>query len=228
MQLKRQDGFTLVELTIAMAIFAFLLLIMTQGVLQLYRIYEAGHEIRDTQEAARTIAQQITDDTHDSLAVAVGTVNGQSSICLFQTKQQQQSTLNGVEYYIAAHDTGSTPLSSSLAVHRADISAAYTSTTPPACPAPGSPPTADAVLTSNTVVVHSLQATAVAPAPPAVIPQLVTLKMSVESAYAQQPGDTIPDPNNPGFNQCVGGTNAQYCSISNIQLAAFGRPGESL
>jgi len=50
----------------------------------------------------------------------------------------------------------------------------------------------------------------------------------VESAYAQQPGDYIADPSNPGFQQCASGSNAQYCSITNIQMAALARAGTSL
>lgn len=230
MQLRRQNGFTLVELTIALAIFSALLLVMTSGVLQLYRIYQAGHEIRDTQEAARTVTQAITDDTHNSLAVAVNTPasppGSPSAICLYQTVQQLTNTLTGVEYYVAAHDTNGTPLSGSLAVHRADVSTPYTIGVAPGCPSPAAGGH-DTVLTSNAVIVHAFQAAAVAPAAPAVIPELITLKMSVESAYAQQPGDYQDDLLNPGFHQCVAQVNSQYCSITDIQMAALGHAGAS-
>lgn len=223
---KNSRGFTLAELTIAMAIFSLMLLVMTAGILQLYRIYAAGHQIRDTQEAARTIAQQITDDTHDSLAVAVGTdANGRSTICLYKTIQQQNNTLTGVEYYISAHDSSGGPLSGSLAVHRSGVTTTYNPATPPGC---GTLAGNDTVLTSNAVVVKVFAATTAPPVAPAISPRLINLKMSVESAYAQQPGDFIADPRNSGFDQCNPGANTQYCSITNIQLAALSHSETSL
>jgi prepilin-type N-terminal cleavage/methylation domain-containing protein len=222
MQLKRQSGFTLVELLLAMAVFSVLLVIMSSGVLQLYRIYEAGLEIRDTQEAARTIAQDITNDTHDSLAVAVGTSsNGQSEICLYTTIQQQNNTLTGIEYYTGPHDASST----SLAVHRVGVTTPYNPSAAPGC---GTTTGTDTVITSTAVTVKIFQANALAPVAPNIAPSLISLAMSVESADAQQPGDVIHDAVS-GLDQCnPASSGLQYCSITNIQLSALSHSETSL
>ena len=213
MQLRQQRGFTLAELSIAMAIFSLVLLVMAAGVLQLYHIYEAGHQIRDTQEAARTITQDITDDTHNSLMVAVGTApDGQNTICLYKTIQQLGGTsaLVGVEYYTQLH-TGSTNL---YDVHRADVTTPYV---PPALPGCNGSLTADNILNSAAVTVSIFQASDT----PAANPLLISLAMSVESTY-QLPADTQVV---NGLDQCVGGAGSQYCSITNIQMSALSHGG---
>lgn len=213
MQLKRltSEGFTLVELLIAMAIFSFLLLVMADGTLQLARIYNSGHQIRDTQESARTIAKQITDDTHTSLAVAVGTENGFNAVCLYQTLQELNTpnTLIGTEYYLTS------PSANLITMHRRTVQINYT---PPAIPGCGGAAITsdDHTITAPTATVNIFNPVAV----PAAAPKLLTIRMSVESIYAQQPGDFTHD-SVTGFDTCNAGPGAEYCSITNLQFSAL-------
>lgn len=58
---KRQDGFTIVELMIATAVFATVLMLASFGLLQVARTYYKGVTITRTQETARTIMEQVAD-----------------------------------------------------------------------------------------------------------------------------------------------------------------------
>ena len=57
-----QRGFTLVELTLALAIMTFMTLALASGILNFYQIYQNGLSSRTTQENARSIADTITSD----------------------------------------------------------------------------------------------------------------------------------------------------------------------
>ncbi len=59
MAAKSQDGFTIVELMIATAVFATVLLLCTFGLLQVGRVYYKGITSSRTQEVARTLMEDI-------------------------------------------------------------------------------------------------------------------------------------------------------------------------
>lgn len=55
-----QQGFTIVELLLAMALFSFILLAVSSGVIKLIQIYTSGVGIRNTQQFARNFSEQFT------------------------------------------------------------------------------------------------------------------------------------------------------------------------
>lgn len=68
---NKQSGFTIVELMIATAVFATVLLVCASGLLEIGRVYYKGVAIGRTQETARLIM----DDVADSLRFQYGTVD---------------------------------------------------------------------------------------------------------------------------------------------------------
>lgn len=57
---NRQDGFTIIELLIAMSIFTVVLLVLTGAIVQIGRLYYKGMTASRTQEAARNVVDDIT------------------------------------------------------------------------------------------------------------------------------------------------------------------------
>jgi len=95
-----QSGFTLVELTLAMAIFSFALIIFVSGFQTIMKLYQTGLAMRDTQQSARIAINRIVVDARGSSSAVVGaatttTVQGGTTsvepICLFNS--------NGMIYY---------------------------------------------------------------------------------------------------------------------------------
>lgn len=73
----RQKGFTLIELTLAMTIFSFMLLIVSSGFLHIVRIQESGVVSRNTQQNARLALEQVVREARtasDSAVLASGTL----------------------------------------------------------------------------------------------------------------------------------------------------------
>ncbi|HVE80749.1 MAG TPA: prepilin-type N-terminal cleavage/methylation domain-containing protein [Candidatus Dormibacteraeota bacterium] len=70
-----QRGFTLVELIMATALFSVVMLAMTSGVLQLFKIYQAGVSIRNTQQSARLISEEIVRLGRGADHFTVGSLN---------------------------------------------------------------------------------------------------------------------------------------------------------
>lgn len=58
--IKRQKGFTIVELMIATAVFSFILLIATNGIIKIGQLYYKGVTQARTQEAARNISDELS------------------------------------------------------------------------------------------------------------------------------------------------------------------------
>lgn len=77
--MKRQKGFTLVELIMALAFFSFMMAILSIGVVQIMRIYQAGVSQRRTQQAARVAMEDITREVRATTRIMVAT-NGR--LCL--------------------------------------------------------------------------------------------------------------------------------------------------
>lgn len=59
-RIKRQAGFTLVELLISMAIFSFVLMIIVSGIIHLLKQYQAGVSARNVQQNSRYALDDIT------------------------------------------------------------------------------------------------------------------------------------------------------------------------
>jgi prepilin-type N-terminal cleavage/methylation domain-containing protein len=214
-------GFTLAELTIAMAIFSFVLVIMTAALVQLYRIYDSGQQIRDTQESVRTVSEDITNDAHDALSIVVApdpTYPAHSLICLYTTYQQTSSTLIGVEYFVQPD-----PLNANASAVT-EVPVTYNGTIPATtCRVPVNPLRGQ-IITGDEVTVKGFAAS-VNPAPVATNSQVLTLNLSIASVAGQNL--LQPDPKNPGLFQCPGGPGSEYCSLTNLRMSALNQVGSS-
>lgn len=58
---KKQHGFTIIELTLAMAFIAFMLLFMVGAILQVTRMYVKGSAIRQINQTGRQVIEDMTD-----------------------------------------------------------------------------------------------------------------------------------------------------------------------
>lgn len=70
---KKQMGFTLVELIVAMTFFSFMLVLISVGVIQIMRIYQSNLATRRTQQAARIVVEDVTREIRSALRVPVAT-----------------------------------------------------------------------------------------------------------------------------------------------------------
>jgi prepilin-type N-terminal cleavage/methylation domain-containing protein len=67
----KQDGFTLVELVIAMAVFSFMLLIITAGFMNIVRMHNMAIASNYAQDNARTAMDELVRAVRDSTTMAV-------------------------------------------------------------------------------------------------------------------------------------------------------------
>lgn len=79
-KLSNQSGFTFVELVMAMALFSLVLLALTAGVIQLFKIYQSGLGVRNTQQAARLISDDVTRTAREAAVFEIGTANQPISV----------------------------------------------------------------------------------------------------------------------------------------------------
>lgn len=80
--MRRDNGFTLVELVMAMAIFSFMLSIIVTGFINIIRIHNASVAVNVVQDNAQTIIAALERDVRDSAAVEVGVDGGEPSLCI--------------------------------------------------------------------------------------------------------------------------------------------------
>jgi len=99
-----QRGFTLVELTLAMAIFSFMLALISVGVLQIGRIYQSGVYSRRTQETARNIMEDIAREVRSSTNIEVASAN---RLCMSNSSQVIEYTRDDSDFLRKTLATGS-------------------------------------------------------------------------------------------------------------------------
>ena len=66
---KNQEGFTLIELLVAMTFFSFMMLLVSVGVIQVMRLYQADIATKRTQNAARIAMEDITREIRDASTI---------------------------------------------------------------------------------------------------------------------------------------------------------------
>lgn len=94
--MKREEaGFTLVELLVAMAIFSFMLLIVTAGFLQIVRIQQSGVASRTTQQNARLVMDGVVKDIRQAAQVGVGGAGQLNYLCLSKGSQALEYAVDG-------------------------------------------------------------------------------------------------------------------------------------
>lgn len=70
--LRQNRGYTLVELTISLALFSFIMLAVTTTIIYLFNVYEKGIAVRATQTASRSLAESINRDANETAAFNTG------------------------------------------------------------------------------------------------------------------------------------------------------------
>lgn len=192
MKIRGQEGFSLVELTIAMAVFSFMLLIVSKGFLQVLRVQQAGVASRNTQQNARLIMEQMTREARSAFDVHIQPgIGSTQTICMV--------TAGGLsEYYVVL-------VSGIPRLYRGtrDYNSGYVAGV---C----QPPTATQVLSSANVKVVDLSGLVTNPVPvagePAPIPSLnMTIKLA--SATGQLDASGL---------KCDAGFNNQFCSVTSL------------
>jgi prepilin-type N-terminal cleavage/methylation domain-containing protein len=219
--MRRQGGFTLVELTIALALFSFTLLIMTVGVIQLFKIYQAGIGIRNTQQSARLISEELSRTARDAGAVyAAG-----DHVCFFNptgsgTVSGGHLNASSITYYVTPGSfSANAPATGYHLMRLKNPTATVSVTTGPNpivqpvatdCPLPASG--GDQVSSSDVAVV--LFSTWPSPGTSLIF----NYDIRIASVFATSNEIDLTSPANP---TCVPGY--QYCSITPITSSAMVR-----
>jgi prepilin-type N-terminal cleavage/methylation domain-containing protein len=124
---KSQGGFTIIELLIATAVFAMVLVLIMVGVLQISRTYISGYVQVQTQNTARSILAMITQDIQlNSYTQITPTKSGKDYFCIgqhlysFVLNQQLESTTTASttdHALILASGPGLCPSAASTVLH---------------------------------------------------------------------------------------------------------------
>jgi prepilin-type N-terminal cleavage/methylation domain-containing protein len=211
-------GFTLVELVIAMALASMTMLVMSAGVIRLYNIYEAGNEIRNTQQAARSITEQITRQARDASFV-VGITNSNvlnSRICIFgpvETNPASGTQLSGTVYWV---ENGS--ISGTTKLRSAHLVQGYAANTAPTnCN--GTQSNQQDLTNPGQVTIRAFGGS-VSPTYPGALPAMPDLlSFQLTIASSADLDDVQAD------NTCKGGQGSQYCSVTAINTSVLTRGG---
>ncbi len=190
-----------------MGIASMLLFALSLVVIQLFRMYQAGGEVRRTQESARTVIESISRVARDSAMQRVQTSAGaikHDRLCLYGTPNPDGTAK--VNVYEDVQEGNVYRL-----YHQVFDSVAVTT-----CPA-----TANGTRTalgSSDVSFYEFRATAPAPGAPGDQLLQVTLRVAATSAL-----DLIP----AGGTTCADNAMASYCSITSLQTSVTLRGLES-
>lgn len=84
--MKRTDGFTLVELLLAMAFFSFILTFVVAGFVQINRAYTKGITVRRVQEGARAVMEDLTRAMRTAGSVTNSSATPPYRICFGNTR----------------------------------------------------------------------------------------------------------------------------------------------
>ncbi len=93
--LRHQQGFTLVELIIAMAVFSFMMVIVSAGFIQVVRIHQSGIASRTTQQNARLVIDAIMKDVRQSALAATANPGQLNWLCLARGSQTLEYAVDG-------------------------------------------------------------------------------------------------------------------------------------
>ena len=197
--LDNHQGFTLVELTMAMAVFSLMLLIVVAGVINIFHLYDGGLAMRDTQQDARSGLADIINEGHGAYQVSLAshTIPGTSityqSICYFEPGQV-------VEFYLASTNNNA----SNVGLYKLILPSRTTT-----CPNPATNPSGQ-IITSAAVTILSLAATFGGPTtytPGS--PQILNI-----NSFSVAPQTAIAN-NSVVGNSCRSGF--VYCTVTTLQ-----------
>ncbi len=212
-KLRSQKGYTLVEVLLAMAIFTFVMLVILGSLNGLYRIYRASVGIRDTQQQARLITEEITRATRNASYVVAGT----NSICLFYSASRVNTFIQVPSDMYTVE--GTPPLDSRLVKrHAANALLALDGSTQcnPANVAYG--PGQD--LTSNEVSVALFEPSAASIVAPVTLNSMLNFHLRIASRRAlanELVNPPVPfDPDNPDTTGPMCDEGESFCSMTSI------------
>lgn len=212
--IKRQSGFTLLELTIAMALSSFTILVMSAGVIRLFHIYQSGNEIRNTQQAARSITEDITRQVRGAAGVGAGLNSspGAAILCAFQPAENVGA---GSQFPTTAYWIDGSGASAKLKKASYYIPGTVM---PTSCG--GSLPSGGSDLTNtNQVVVTGLAVDPLSPTPDSangVSANLLGFTLKIASASGYDQVNTLT-------GLCNDGTGARYCSVTALSTSVLAR-----
>jgi prepilin-type N-terminal cleavage/methylation domain-containing protein len=89
-RLTNQDGFTLVELIIALALFSFMMVFVSMGFIHVIRIHESGVASRTTQQNNRLVMDAISKDVRQAGLAGSGGPVRLNYLCLRKGSQMLQ------------------------------------------------------------------------------------------------------------------------------------------
>ncbi len=95
-QRRAEEGFTLVELLIALTVFTSLLIVITTSFVNLLRLQTATIAARNTQQAARYAMEEMVRTARGAVDTSTATVPGTSAVCFWS------STGNGRAYFVSS------------------------------------------------------------------------------------------------------------------------------
>lgn len=192
--LLRAHGFTLIELTLATAVFSMMLLIVAQGMLQTYHIQQNSMVSRDTEQNARLAMDTMTREARNASDVTYGGA-AQNYLCLATAGGWVEYVVNGNHQLERRTLIPSTP-----SVGGAPVAA---------CPGT-SPPVSVDPITSPSVWVYKLSALKT----PGVAPAYVSSVAIDLIVGPQDLGGTLVDSVNDVCNSGVPGS--QFCSMTHL------------
>ncbi|HSX41334.1 MAG TPA: prepilin-type N-terminal cleavage/methylation domain-containing protein [Candidatus Saccharimonadales bacterium] len=222
--MRRQGGFTLAELVLAMGVFSIATLVMSSAVLQLYKMYQSGVETRSTQQSARFIAEKISRDARSAEIIAAGSgpSANHSSVCMVSPTVDKVGvvTLTGYKYYVSAVGQNLTPVfpnnTGRIALYRGDVvinQAANNLAAIDAACSTSSAQNAQLLSGDDVSVIEFIGRDVNA----AAIPGINLLEMSL--SVAAKDGQTDVESVGASGGLCTEGK-AEYCSITNLQFSA--------
>lgn len=84
---RDQTGFTMIELLMAMAVFSFMLMIVSAGFIQVVRIHQSGIASRTTQQNSRLVIDAVMKDVRISASAASANPGQLNWLCLAKGSQ---------------------------------------------------------------------------------------------------------------------------------------------
>lgn len=202
---QRSQGFTIVELMIATAVFSVLLIVITVGILQVSRVYYKGVTESNTQNTARsimdTVAQAIQFSGGDVTTTVSGPTPGNTyAFCVGNAyfryivgRQLADSPGSGQTYHAFVQDnTAGCDPSSPASINQATVSGRE--------------------LLAPNMRLSKLDVTAVG---------ANLYRVEVRVVYGDD--DLLQDPNGPGA-RCISATQGtQFCAVSNLSTVVTKR-----
>lgn len=88
-----QQGFTLVELIMAMALMGWLLILMTSGFIQVVRGYENSRSIRETQQVTRLALETVVSEVRNA---KFAQINHANELCLTEDNLPSPNPVSGI------------------------------------------------------------------------------------------------------------------------------------